>query len=60
MKEKYSKPDIDVNAFTQFENVFTACNKNPGFGNCIWDPNISESGSENSHHRQILSPTTSY
>lgn len=60
MKEKYSKPDVDAKAFAQFESVFTACNKNPADGGCIWDPNITEPGSGNSHHQQILSPSTSY
>jgi len=27
MKETYKKPEFDVKDFAQFENVFTACNR---------------------------------
>ena len=38
MKKEYSKPDLDTKAFTQFENVFTACSK--GHEGKIWKGNL--------------------
>ena len=42
MKKVYAKPEIDTRTFAQFENVFTACDKNPSRTNCVtcgpWNP----------------------
>lgn len=57
-KQKYEIPRIETNAFAQFENVYTACDKNPSADNCIWGADIQENGggtdpSHYSHHSQL-------
>ncbi|MBU7007238.1 hypothetical protein [Phosphitispora fastidiosa] len=47
MKKEYCKPELDVKAYAQFENVFTKCNKgNDGPQKCSfipgWPPNDEE------------------
>lgn len=46
MKKEYVKPELDTKAYAQFENVFTGCNKNPGWGGCyfaVWHPSTGSS-----------------
>jgi hypothetical protein len=53
MKKEYQSPSLEKMEYAQFENVFTACDKNPSSDNCIYDDNIDEPGSGNSHHKQL-------
>lgn len=51
-KKKYVKPKLDTYAFAQFENVFTACDKNRNTNNsseipCTFNPNIRENSDPN-------------
>lgn len=52
-KKKYETPEIVANGFAQFENVYTACNKNPA-GVCVYDDGITEPGNGNSHHGNLM------
>ena len=36
MKKTYQKPELISKTFAQFENVFTACDRNPSRPNCTW------------------------
>jgi len=42
MRKVYAKPEIDTRTFAQFENVFTACDRNPSRTDCVtcgpWNP----------------------
>lgn len=49
-KKEYSAPEIQSNAFSQFENVYTACSKNPGnHANCVYTHPGVPSTTESAH-----------
>lgn len=53
MKKVYTKPELVTKAYAQFENVFTACSKNPSEIGCGYASD--ERGSPNCHHSGLTS-----
>ena len=55
-KKAYAKPEIEVNAYAQFENVYAGCSKVDTREGCFWQPDLTadelESGSNN--HKNLI------
>lgn len=53
MKKEYSKPELDTKAYAQFENVFTGCDKTPGWTDCQFGEWLPSEGSSYSSHQKF-------